>query len=612
MSGKSGSRRFTAVLAALFLLLAVSPGPPAFSDPNTVEVTALLDSAELLRAINTGSEPDGLVTYEVFAADGDGTTAIASASSSNTFVPVSFTLADGNYKIRASAPGFLGSWYSVSSGAGGEAVLDLLEYQERRDNFATADVIVVDSVNPLNASWAAAAWTVLHPSSSSISGAVGNDVSAQQGTLLADVAVELYDEAAPASSPVATTQTDENGYYTFPDQAPGTYKVRFQKGATERWWPETPYRAEAETITLNGANYFNLAYAIFPAAPVPVDPARILTLTGQPALGATLTATPDYVELGPTGEDCLQRYTWMLDGGTVAGAFGRTFVVPLDAGGKAVTARLDMAGIGCTYTALESNEVGPVDPGLTLTGTNIVVAPVDSAGGTDVMLTFADVTTPGATTVTRLESGSAFPEGGFSSLTNPPLYYDIESTAGFSPLLGVKICITFDTAQMNAEQAAGQHLYHFVDGAWADITDPTLSGTGIVCGRTHSFSPFAVGQPRWPFKGFLHPVDNGGVVNVMKAGAAVPIKFGLGGDRGLGILAAGAPSSSAVACPGGSTLDAIEQTVAAGTTSLSYDAASDTYTYVWKTQKAWAGSCRIFALGLGDGTMHTALFDFRK
>jgi hypothetical protein len=82
----------------------------------------------------------------------------------------------------------------------------------------------------------------------------------------------------------------------------------------------------------------------------------------------------------------------------------------------------------------------------------------------------------------------------------------------------------------------------------------------------------------------------------MKAGDAAPMRFGLGGNRGLDTLAAGAPPSSGVACPGGTVPDDIEQTVAAGTSSLSYSASSDTYTFVWKTQKARAGSCRQFGL----------------
>lgn len=250
------------------------------------------------------------------------------------------------------------------------------------------------------------------------------------------------------------------------------------------------------------------------------------------------------------------------------------------------------------------------DPSLTLPGTAIVVAPVDSAGGTDVTLTFESVTTAGTTTVRRLESGDSYPDGGFSSLTDPPLYYDITTTAGFNPALGAVICISFDATGMTDGQAAGQHLYHYADGAWADIT--VQSSVDEVCGLTHSFSPFTVGQPRWPFRGFLQPVDNGGILNAMKAGAAVPITFGLDGSRGLNILATGAPSSVAFACPGNTAPDDVEQTVTPGGSSLTYNASSDTYTFVWKTQKIWAGSCRQFELRLNDGSVHTALFQFRK
>ncbi|WP_157768961.1 PxKF domain-containing protein [Pseudarthrobacter sulfonivorans] len=549
----------------------------------------------------------------MFDATGDGQEPVDTQTAPGGFGEVvSFNLADGYYKIRATADGYQESWHTSSSGRYSDSFRELLGYQERK-TFETADAIVVDSVTGTS-SWTSAGWTVLHPSESSISGGVGNDVSAQQGSLLADVAVELYDAAAPdpGAGRVAFTETDGNGYYTFQDVAPGVYKVRFKAGNVERWWPETPNRAEAEPITLDGANHFNLAYAFFLDTPAAVGPLHVLTLAGEPAVGATLTASTDYVEGGWGLEGCLHRYSWYVGGQLVGGAFGPTFVVPLAADGKSVTARLDIAGVGCSYTAFASNAVGPVDPGLTISGANVVVAPVDNDGRTDVALKFADVGTPGTTTVTRLGSGDAYPDGGFSSLTSRPLYYDIETTAVFSSTLGVLVCITFDTFGMSDDQAAGQHLYHYVGGAWADITDTALSGTGKVCGRTTSFSPFAVGQPRWPFRGFLQPVDNGGTLNAMKAGAAAPIKFGVGGNRGLDILAAGAPSSSAIACPGGAALDDIEQTMAAGSSSLSYAAGSDTYTYVWKTQKAWAGTCRQFTLGLNDGTTHTALFDFRK
>lgn len=34
------------------------------------------------------------------------------------------------------------------------------------------------------------------------------------------------------------------------------------------------------------------------------------------------------------------------------------------------------------------------------------------------------------------------------------------------------------------------------------------------------------------------------------------------------------------------------------------------YTYVWKTDKSWAGRCGRLELGLTDGSDHHALFQF--
>jgi hypothetical protein len=49
----------------------------------------------------------------------------------------------------------------------------------------------------------------------------------------------------------------------------------------------------------------------------------------------------------------------------------------------------------------------------------------------------------------------------------------------------------------------------------------------------------------------------------------------------------------------------------AGASSLSYDASSGQYTYVWKTDKSWAKSCRRLVMRFTDGTEGVALFDFK-
>jgi uncharacterized protein len=109
--------------------------------------------------------------------------------------------------------------------------------------------------------------------------------------------------------------------------------------------------------------------------------------------------------------------------------------------------------------------------------------------------------------------------------------------------------------------------------------------------------------------GFFSPVDNLPAVNVAKAGSAIPVKFSLGGDKGLNIFAVGYPMSTKIACDTGAPLDDIEQTVTAGSSSLSYGGGQ--YNYVWKTDKSWAGTCRQLVVKLIDGTIHYANFKFK-
>jgi hypothetical protein len=114
------------------------------------------------------------------------------------------------------------------------------------------------------------------------------------------------------------------------------------------------------------------------------------------------------------------------------------------------------------------------------------------------------------------------------------------------------------------------------------------------------------------FSGFLQPVDTLPALNQVKAGQGIPVKFSLGGNQGLNILASGSPSSQLIACDSSAALDTIEQTVTAGSSSLSYDAATNIYTYVWKTVKSWANTCRQLKVTLTDGTTHVANFKFSK
>ncbi|HVM30971.1 MAG TPA: PxKF domain-containing protein, partial [Candidatus Limnocylindrales bacterium] len=112
------------------------------------------------------------------------------------------------------------------------------------------------------------------------------------------------------------------------------------------------------------------------------------------------------------------------------------------------------------------------------------------------------------------------------------------------------------------------------------------------------------------FSGLLAPVANQPSINSVKAGSAVVLHFTLGGYHGLDVLAEGYPASARRACAS-DTSEANEIAASAGRSGLSYDANSDIYTFVWKTDRAWAGSCRQLTLRLTDGTTARADFAFR-
>jgi hypothetical protein len=105
-------------------------------------------------------------------------------------------------------------------------------------------------------------------------------------------------------------------------------------------------------------------------------------------------------------------------------------------------------------------------------------------------------------------------------------------------------------------------------------------------------------------------VANPPTINRAHAGQAIPMKFSLGGNFGLDILAPGSPTATQVNCSTGVLVNTATMTDTAGNSGLQFDPSSGTDTYVWKTSKSWAGTCQQFSLTLNDGTSHTAIFQF--
>ncbi|TVP42872.1 MAG: hypothetical protein EA350_14715 [Gemmatimonadales bacterium] len=256
-------------------------------------------------------------------------------------------------------------------------------------------------------------------------------------------------------------------------------------------------------------------------------------------------------------------------------------------------------------------------PGYTPEGKDVRVAPKDATTGEpkeDVKLTFDSVEKSGETTI---ETKAFYKEDGTPEEDVPPepegyklpegkTFLDIKTDAEFTG--EVTVCAEFDGSAFPKKEST--KLLHYKDGGWEDITTSVDEDADTVCGKTSSFSPFVVAQELYAFSGFLRPVENLPTLNRVQAGRAIPVKFSLGGEQGLGILATGYPISVQTACESSSAINGVEETVTAGSSSLSYDAEADQYTYVWRTDRGWASTCRQLVVRLDDGSEYRANFHF--
>jgi hypothetical protein len=114
----------------------------------------------------------------------------------------------------------------------------------------------------------------------------------------------------------------------------------------------------------------------------------------------------------------------------------------------------------------------------------------------------------------------------------------------------------------------------------------------------------------WHTGGFSQPVDMNGVVNTVKNGSTVPVKFQVfAGAAKVTDPANVAFSAAKVTCATGVTEDAIEVTTTGGT-SLRYDATAGQFVYNWATPKT-AGLCYALTMTTADGTATKALFKLK-
>jgi hypothetical protein len=150
--------------------------------------------------------------------------------------------------------------------------------------------------------------------------------------------------------------------------------------------------------------------------------------------------------------------------------------------------------------------------------------------------------------------------------------------------------------------------------------------TTVTCSATDSHGntgskTFNVTISSFTFQGFFQPVDNPGtgttmIVNTVKNGSTVPVKWKLQGQGGAEItsvsaVAIGWPKMGSISCNAlTSGAEAPIETTVTGGTSLRYDSTGMQFIYNWQTQKQ-VGTCWRLDVKFTDGTTKSAYFKLK-
>ena len=138
------------------------------------------------------------------------------------------------------------------------------------------------------------------------------------------------------------------------------------------------------------------------------------------------------------------------------------------------------------------------------------------------------------------------------------------------------------------------------------VTASATDNAGNSASASSSYTVLA-----WTLSGFYSPVDMNSVVNTLKGGSTVPLKFEV--FAGATELTASSVVQSFVqtriTCDTSATLDEIEVTTTGGT-SLRYDATAGQFIQNWQTPKQ-TGACYRVTMTTQDGSSLVALFKLR-
>lgn len=120
-------------------------------------------------------------------------------------------------------------------------------------------------------------------------------------------------------------------------------------------------------------------------------------------------------------------------------------------------------------------------------GSNVSVTPVPGA-----TVTFETVSTNGVCQVQLDNTGTPPPSGYTVFPVTSPVWYQIETSAGYTG--SIQICLAYNDATLTVPEDQLQILHYNPVGGWQNITTSRDVVANIICGTTTSLSPFVLAE----------------------------------------------------------------------------------------------------------------------
>ena len=237
----------------------------------------------------------------IYAADGDGTTALATTTTDAAGEYTVEGLDPAVYKVAASAPGKVTQWY----------------YSQ----VAFADAYSID------ASGGGLFGNIDFTLYGTTTSAGGTVYDAASGDGMPGVTVDLYHADPQSDDPVFTTTTAADGSYLFAGLPEADYQVHFTAGLgpdDSEWWAGQALRTNAYWLTIYPSSHYTAIDAYLgDSVGVQWIYGPIPEITGTPAPGSLLSAVAGPWDPTPTSFS----YQWSRNGVEIVGATTASYVV---------------------------------------------------------------------------------------------------------------------------------------------------------------------------------------------------------------------------------------------------------------------------------------------